>query len=186
MKLNVIIVSTRPTRIGKTVADWFFPYAQSHASGFDEVVLTDLAELDLPLFDEPKHPAMQQYQHDHTKKWSEIVAGSDAFVFVLPEYNFIAPPSFFNALSYLVKEWNYKPAGFVSYGGVSGGLRAVQSAKPVMTTLKMMPLTEQVMIPFVHKQVQDNKLQPNDEMIKSADALLPELAKWAKAMKTMR
>ena len=48
MKLNVIIVSTRPTRIGKTVADWFFPYAQSHASGFDEVVLTDLAELDLP------------------------------------------------------------------------------------------------------------------------------------------
>lgn len=186
MKLNVIIVSTRPGRVGKPVGDWFFAYAQEHLSGFDEVVLTDLAELNLPLYDEPKHPRLQDYQHEHTRNWARIVDGSDAFVFVLPEYNFTAPPSYFNALDYLVKEWACKPAGFVSYGGISGGMRAVQSAKPILTTLKVMPLPEAVVMPMVFGQLQDGKLTPNALMIESADALLAELARWAKALKTLR
>ncbi|MDB6181925.1 NADPH-dependent FMN reductase [Paracoccus fistulariae] len=186
MKLNVIIVSTRPGRIGKAIGDWFFDYARENPSGFDEVILTDLAELNLPVFDEPNHPAKQDYQHDHTKKWAAIVDGSDAFVFVLPEYNFTAPPSYFNALDYLVKEWGYKPAGFVSYGGISGGLRATQSAKPILTTLKVMPLTEQVMMPMVFEHLKDGKLQPTKPMIESADAMLPELSRWAGALKTLR
>lgn len=186
MKLNVIIVSTRPGRIGKPIGDWFFEYAKQNPSGFDEVVLTDLAELNLPLFDEPNHPRMQQYEHDHTKKWSSIVNESDAFVFVLPEYNFTAPPSYFNALDYLVLEWAYKPAGFVSYGGISGGLRATQSAKPILTTLKVMPMIEQVTMPMVFQHLNDGKLTPTKPMIESADAMLPELARWAGALKTLR
>lgn len=186
MKLNVIIVSTRPGRIGKPIGDWFFQYATENPSGFDEVVLTDLADLNLPLYDEPKHPRMQQYEHDHTRKWSSIVDGSDAFVFVLPEYNFTAPPSYFNALDYLVKEWAYKPAGFVSYGGISGGLRATQSAKPILTTLKVMPMIEQVAMPMVFQHLVNGKLEPTMPMIESADALLPELARWAGALKTLR
>lgn len=186
MRLNVIIVSTRPGRVGKPVGDWFFDYARENPSGFDEVVLTDLAELNLPLLDEPKHPKAQDYQHEHTKKWAKIVDESDAFVFVLPEYNFTAPPSYFNALDYLVLEWNCKPAGFVSYGGVSGGIRATQTAKPILTTLKVMPLPEQVMMPMVFDHLKDGKLTPTKPMIESADAMLPELARWAKALKTLR
>jgi NAD(P)H-dependent FMN reductase len=62
--------------------------------------------------------------HEHTKRWSATVAAADAVVFVMPEYNrtFTAPLK--NALDYLYYEWNYKPVGLVSYGGVSGGLRA--------------------------------------------------------------
>lgn len=186
MKLNVIIVSTRPGRVGKPVGDWFFGHAQEHLSGFDEVVLTDLAELDLPLYDEPKHPRLQDYQHAHTKKWAKIVEGSDAFVFVLPEYNFTAPPSYYNALDFLVKEWACKPAAFVSYGGISGGMRAVQSAKPILTTLKVMPIPEAVVMPMVFGNLQNGKLVPNALMIESADVLLAELARWAKALKTLR
>lgn len=186
MRLNVIIVSARPGRVGKPVGDWFFAHAQKHPSGFDEVVLTDLAELNLPLLDEPKHPRMQDYQHEHTKKWAGIVAGSDAFVFVLPEYNFAPPPGYFNALDYLAVEWACKPAGFVSYGGISGGIRAVQSAKTVLTTLKVMPLPEQVMMPMVFQHLKDGRLEPTAPMIESADAMLPELARWAKALKALR
>ena len=63
------------------------------------------------------------------RRWSASVEAADAFVFVTPEYNYGPPPSLLNALNYLYQEWNYKPVAFVSYGGMSGGLRAVQMEK---------------------------------------------------------
>ena len=63
---------------------------------------------------------------------SASVAAADAFVIVTPEYNYGPPPSLINAFDYVYKEWNYKAAGFVSYGGVSGGLRAVQMEKQTL------------------------------------------------------
>lgn len=186
MKLNVIITSTRPGRVGKPVGDWFFDHAKAHPAGFDEVVLTDLAELSLPIYDESKHPSRQDYQHDHTQEWARIVADSDAFVFVLPEYNGFAPPSFFNAVDFLLKEWQYKPAGIVSYGGISGGLRAAQTAKSLLIALKIMPLPEQVVMPMVFDHIKDGKLQPTAPMTQGADAMLPELSRWAGALRTLR
>jgi NAD(P)H-dependent FMN reductase len=82
--------------------------------------------------------------------WSDIVGGSDAFVFVTPEYNYTIPPALVNALDTVYHEWTYKPVGFVSYGGVSGGMRAVQTAKLMVTGFKMMPMVEAVNIPFLH------------------------------------
>src|SRR3954469_13372335 len=98
-KLHVIICSTRPGRVGKAVGDWFGQAATAHA-GFD-VELVDLADMNLPLYDEPRHPRLQQYEHEHTKRWAASVAAADAFVFVTPEYNFGPPPSLVNALNYV-------------------------------------------------------------------------------------
>ncbi|UFN50142.1 NAD(P)H-dependent oxidoreductase [Roseomonas sp. OT10] len=185
LKLNIVIASTRPGRIGPKVADWFDGYARAHG-GFDPV-LVDLATFDLPVYDEPKHPRMQQYQHAHTKAWSESVASADAFVFVTPEYNFFPPPSLVNALNYVYSEWNYKPAGFVSYGGASGGLRSVQAAKLLVTTLKMMPMVEGVMVPMVAKAIgEDGRMQSNPLIDDSATSMLDEMLRWAEALKPMR
>ncbi|RBP77596.1 NAD(P)H-dependent FMN reductase [Rhodobacter sp. 140A] len=186
MKLNVVICSTRPGRNGKPVADWFFAHAAANKGGFDEVVLTDLAEVNLPLLDEPNHPRMKKYTQEHTKRWSAIVEGSDAFVFVIPEYNFTAPPAFVNAVDYLYSEWGYKPAGFVSYGGISGGLRSVQTAKTMLTTLKVMPVPEQVVIPMVFGHLKDGVFEAEKPHLDSADAMIAELAKWAVALKSLR
>ena len=107
--------------------------------------LVDLKDFDLPVFDEPKHPRLHEYEHEHTLQMvARAVAAADAFVFVAPEYNFGPTPALVNALTYLAREWHYKPAGFVSYGGISGGLRGVQGTKPLLTTLKMMPIPEAV------------------------------------------
>jgi len=122
-KLHIIICSTRPGRVGPSVAQWAYDAAVAHG-GF-EPVLVDLASFGLPVFDEPEHPRLGKYQHAHTKAWSASVAAADAFVFVTPEYNFGPPPALVNALNYLSREWQYKPAAFVSYGGHSGGMRAV-------------------------------------------------------------
>jgi NAD(P)H-dependent FMN reductase len=124
----------------KTVepGNWFVENARAH--GKFEVSFVDLKEVNLPPMDEPEHPRFQKYTHDHTKAWSATVAAADAFVFVTPEYNFSTAPALQNALDYVYKEWNYKPVGFVSYGGISGGLRSVQMTKQMVTTLKMVPL----------------------------------------------
>lgn len=185
MKLNVIITSTRPGRNGPSVARWFYEYAAAHSGGF-EVVLTDLAEVNLPILDEPNHPMKQDYTKDHTKNWSKIVAQSDAFVFVMPEYNFTAPPAFINAVDYLYHEWAYKPAGFVSYGGVSGGLRAVQSAKLMLTTLNVMPVPQQVMIPDVFSHISEGVFTPNPHHESGAETMIGALVKWAGALSALR
>jgi NAD(P)H-dependent FMN reductase len=184
LKLHVIVVSTRPQRAGLTVANWFFARAQAH--GKFEVALVDLAEVGLPLLDEPKHPRFQQYEHEHTKRWSASVRSADAFVFVTPEYNYSAPPSLLNAVDYLLAEWAHKPAAFVSYGGVSGGTRAVQMAKQVLTAVNVMPIPQAVSIPFFTKLIaNDGTFTGGETQDKAAVAMLDELHRWAEALKPL-
>lgn len=184
LKLHIIIASTRPGRVGPSVARWFDGFARAHG-GFD-VELLDLADFRLPLYDEPVHPNKAQYEHDHTRRWSRSVAAADAYIFVTPEYNYFPTPALVNALDYVYREWNYKPCGFVSYGGVSGGLRAVQAVKLQVTTLKMMPMMEGVTIPRVASQIKDGVFTSNEHIDRSAKALLDELLRWATALRPMR
>lgn len=185
LKLQTIICSTRPGRVGPAVGRWFHDYAAQH--GKFEAMLIDLADFNLPIYDEAQHPATQVYEHAHTKAWASSVAAADAYVFVTPEYNYGPPPSFVNALNYVYREWNYKPCGFVSYGGVSGGLRAVQLEKQLVTTLKMMPMVEGVMAPMVAQLLDaQGVFQSNSLIDDSATTMLDELHKWAAALKPMR
>jgi len=185
LKLHIIICSTRPGRVGPPVAKWFHELALQHAK-FD-TVLIDLADFHLPVYDEPEHPVRQNYQHAHTKKWAASVNAADAYVFVTPEYNFGPPPSLLNALNYVYKEWNYKPAGMVSYGGVSGGMRSALVEKLTLTTLKVMPMMEAVAIQNVSSLFDDSQnFMPSEQHRNSGITLLNELYKWAEALKTMR
>ena len=182
--LHVVVVSTRPGRGGLAVGKWFEERAREHA-GFD-VTLVDLAEVNLPLLDEPKHPRFQDYTHEHTKKWSAIVSAADAFVFVTPEYNYGMAPTLLNALDFLFREWNYKPAAFVSYGGVSGGTRSQQMAKLVITSLRMMPIPEAVTIPFYERAMKGGVFAGDEIQAKAAKGMLDELLRWTNALRPMR
>lgn len=184
-KLLIVIASTRPGRAGLPIAEWFTARAEAHP-GFD-VDVADLAEIRLPPLDEPSHPRLRAYTQQHTLDWSAIVEPADAFVFVTPEYNFGYPASLKNAIDYLHQEWLYKPVGFVSYGGVAAGTRAVQQLKQVVTTLKMTPLFESVSIPF-HTQLIDDEgtLKPNEPMEQAATAMLDELTRVEAALRPLR
>ena len=185
MKLQAIICSTRPGRVGPSIAEWFDSLANAQGAFTSELV--DLADFNLPVYDEANHPRMQKYEHEHTKAWSASVSKADAYVFVIPEYNFCPPPSFMNALNYIYNEWNYKPCGFVSYGGVSGGLRSAQVAKQLVTTVKMMPMVEGVMVQMPWESLDDQRrFLPAEHHTGSANAMLEEMEKWARALKTIR
>ena len=183
-RLGVVLVSTREGRVGAPIADWFLKKARDHG-GFD-VEAVDLNAVDLPMLSEPNHPRLKKYTQEKTRAWSQTVSALDAFVFVSPEYNFGTPPSLVNALDHLYGEWNYKAAALVTYGGISGGLRAGQMTRQLLTSFKVVPLVEQVTIPFVAQSVADGVFTANETHDKSAQVMLDELVRWTAAVKTLR
>jgi NAD(P)H-dependent FMN reductase len=185
-KLGVVIASVREGRIGLPIAEWFAAIARRHAA-FD-VELIDLKLINLPMLAEPHHPRLQKYQHEPTKRWSATVAAIDAFVIVTPEYNHSAPPALVNALDHVYVEWNYKATGFVSYGGVSGGTRSVQTIKLLVAALKMIPIVEAVNIPFVGQLMDKDSgaFKGGEPHETAATVLLGELKRWTDALRALR
>ena len=156
MKLDVVFASTREGRAGLPIAEWVVAEARAH--GKFEPELVDLRTVNLPLFDEPKHPRFRQYERAHTKAWSAIVEAADA----------------------------YKPAGIVSYGGISGGTRSAQMTKTMLTSVKVMPLPEGVSIPFFMKMISDGRFVPGELQQKAVGPMLNELSRWAEALAPLR
>ena len=184
MKLTVVLASVREGRAGEAIAAWFVERAKQH--GTFDVEVADLKALNLPIMNEPQHPRLKKYVHESTKRWSEIVGAADAFVFVTPEYNYTIPPALVNALDTVYHEWTYKPVAFVSYGGVSGGMRAVQTGKLMVTGFKMMPMVEAVNIPFYTQLMENGVFKSNELHDKAVPVMLDELLRWASALKPLR
>lgn len=186
--LQVVVGSTRPGRVALPVAQWVHERAAAHGGFTAELI--DLAEVGLPLFDEPYHPRLRRYVHDHTKRWSATVERADAFVFVHPEYNHSMTAVLKNAIDYLHQEWAYKPVGLVGYGGVAAGARAMQALKPVCSVLKLVPLAETVPIPFVTQFItgegDDRRFEPNTEVEAGAQKMLDELVRWVPTLRPLR
>jgi NAD(P)H-dependent FMN reductase len=184
-KLKIITSTVREGRKGRIIADWITAVAKE--SGHFEAELLDIAEIDLPLMTEPNHPRLQKYKYEYTKKWSASIAAADAFIIVLSEYNFSFPAPIKNAIDYLFHEWRNKPVGFVSYGGMSGGMRAAQAFKQVVTALNMMPLSESVAITaFTDHINEQQKFVATESLDKAAKTMLRELEKWSTALKVLR
>ncbi|MWD28891.1 NADPH-dependent FMN reductase [Aquicoccus sp. SCR17] len=184
LKLKIVVGSTRPGRVAPVIAGWVADFSRQN-SGFD-VEIADLADLDLPLYDEPKHPKSGEYAHEHTRRWAAIAGEADALIFVTPEYDSFPPAALINAIQYLVLEWDKKPAAIVSYGGVSGGLRAGQALRQLLSSVGMVPIPQGVPIPFFPQFVEDGALTPNQPMTDGAKAMLAELEVLASGLKSLR
>ncbi len=182
--LKIILASTREGRKGPAVANWITGVAK--ADNRFATQLVDLAEVNLPFLDEPNHPRLRKYTHEHTKAWSAVVDRADAFIFVMPEYNYGYSAPLKNAIDYVFWEWHHKPVGLVSYGGVSGGLRATQLLKPVLTAVQL-TVAGEVPIPFFRNFIgEDGVFKPNEVLQKAAQRMLDGIAKWAEVLGPMR
>ena len=117
--------------------------------------------------DEPNHPRLRNYIHDHTIRWSQVVDAADAIVWVMPEYNhtFTAPVK--NAIDYLHAEWAGKATAMVTYGGVSAGTRAGAALRVPLVAVGAVPVPGAVHIPFV-SQFMDNGTFVADQGVTSA------------------
>lgn len=177
--IQIIVGSVRPGRIGLPIAEWLMGIAATRQDATFELV--DLKDMALPLMDEPRHPRLGQYEHDHTKHWSATVSRADGYVFVTPEYNHSFPASLKNAIDFLHNEWMYKPVSFVSYGGIAAGTRAVQHLKTVLAAFQMVSVLEGVNIPMVLSLFDpERKFKPGPEIEAAARLMLERTVFWAR------
>jgi NAD(P)H-dependent FMN reductase len=173
--LHVILASTRPVSNGRPVGEWFAALAAAY--GFD-ITLVDLAEIGLPLLDEPEMASTGDYRHQHTKQWSALIGRADAVVWVMPMYNGGFGAAQKNAIDFLYREWRGKPVGLVSYsGGSSGGRPAAEMLTPILTRIGMRPTASGVAIANVGGHVdEERRFEPTAQHAHEAEVLLDELA----------
>ncbi|OCC09044.1 bifunctional NAD(P)H-dependent oxidoreductase/GNAT family N-acetyltransferase [Streptomyces sp. PTY087I2] len=186
LRVLVLVCSTRPNALGPAVGQWLTDTLAPSAELLDaDLVPLSIGDLGLPFLDEEEHPSTGVHQHEHTRRWSRIVDEADGFVFVTPEYNYGMPATLKNALDYLSPEWAWKPAGFVSYGHTSAGTRAVQHAKQVVTTLRLVPLGATVAL-RIADVMHENRVAPEARHAEAAEGMLAELVRVARALTPMR
>lgn len=185
-RVLVLVCSTRPGALGPAVGSWLTETIAPRAGELGvELVTLGIDDLGLPFLDEEEHPSTGIYRHEHTRRWSAIADAADGFLVVTPEYNYGMPATLKNALDYLGREWAWKPVGFVSYGHTSAGTRAVQHAKQVVTTLRLVPLGATVAL-RIADSVQDGRVRPDAALTGAAVGVLDELVSVAHALRPLR
>lgn len=173
-KIGIIVGSVRNERVGISVAQHVHKLA-SVSKNFT-YQLIDLKEINLPMLDEP-YPAVQNnYQYEHTKKWSKLITEFDGFVFVTPEYNHGYPAALKNAIDYLYAEWHNKPLAFIGYGYSASGARSIEQLRQVASYVQLKALWNDVVI-NLGLYVKDGKLQPDERLDQQISALLESLEK---------
>ncbi|MXQ75514.1 NADPH-dependent FMN reductase [Rhodococcus rhodochrous] len=172
IRLEVVVASVRAGRIAPVVADWFAATARQHTE-FDVGVL-DLAETPLPQ-DLSGGPVAD----DFTRR----IGAADAFVMVTSEYNHGYPAALKTAIDTVKREWRTKPVGFVSYGGLSGGLRAVEQLRQVVVEVHMVPVRQSVSFHRVKHAFAADGTTTDEAAIDGAERMLDQLAWWARTVR---
>lgn len=182
-RIAIIVGSTRPGRVGESVARWVHEKARARSDAHYELV--DIEDFDLPLLDEPIPPSQGRYSKPHTKRWAEAIGSFDGFVFVTPEYNHGINGALKNAIDFLYAEWNNKAAGFVSYGS-AGGVRAVEHLRLVMAELQVADVRAQVALSLFTDFENYTTFKPGPHHEGTLKAMLDQLNAWTVAMKSVR
>ena len=172
IRLAVVVASVRAGRIAPTVADWFVSTARRRGE-FDIDVL-DLAEIPLPQ-DLSGGPGAEAF--------TRRIGAADAFVMVTSEYNHGYPAALKTAIDTVKHEWRTKPVGFVSYGGLSGGLRAVEQLRQVVVEVHMVPVRQSVSFHRVKHAFAADGTTSDEAAIDGAERMLDQLAWWARTVR---
>lgn len=183
LKIAVIIGSTRPGRVGESVAKWVYDLVQKRTDA--EFELVDIKEFNLPLLDEAVPPSQGQYLKEHSKVWAAKVDSFDGFVVVTPEYNHGICGALKNAIDFVYREWNNKAAGFVGYGS-AGGVRAVEHLRLVMAEVQVATVRNQVALSLFTDFENYTKFQPDPRHEKSVCQMVDQLLAWSGALKALR
>jgi NAD(P)H-dependent FMN reductase len=142
----------------------------------------------MPFFDEVASSAWAPSKNEVAQRWQKKVAEFDGFIFTAAEYNHAPTGVLKNAIDYASKEWNKKPAGFIGYGAV-GGARAIEQLRQIVVELQMAPVKSAVHIAwsdYLAVKQGEKKLEEIEHLNQAAQALVNDVAWWAKALKKAR
>jgi NAD(P)H-dependent FMN reductase len=178
LKLAIIIGSTRQGRFAPTVANWIA--GQAIQRNDMQVNLIDLAEARLP-------DVLSREPSPEVAAITPQLEEADAFVVVTPEYNHSFPAPLKTAIDWHFTAWRAKPVAFVSYGGISGGLRAVEQLRQVFAELHAVTVRDTVSFHGAWVQFDsDGRPKEPDRYEKTAKTMLDQLAWWGISLRDAR
>ena len=185
LRVAVVVGSVRDGRQGRLVTDWFLDAAAAHDGLEWDVV--DLADVDLPLVMPNWGGAPSPRAAAALADVSPRLAAADAFVIVVPEYNHSFPAALKNLIDWHHGQWHAKPVGFVSYGGLGGGLRAVEQLRLVFAELHAMTVRDSVSLHGPWSGLGPDG-RPRDAAVceGAAKGMLGQLSWWGRALRTAR
>ncbi len=175
LKLAVITGSVRDGRFGPTVTEWFATEARNH-DGY-EVNVIDLAEYDFPI---------DMSRNESVNSFADQIDAADAVVVITQEYNHSFGGTLKVAVDALRDEWKGKPVGFVAYGGMSGGLRAVEALRIVFAELHATTIRETVAFPLYYENWSENGPKDAEATSAAAKLMLDNLEWWGVGLREMR
>ena len=178
LKLALILGSSREGRFGDRVARW----VQNELSALPEWQLDfiDPATLDLPAHHERSDSAAVLALGDRLQT-------ADAFIVITPEYNHGYPAVLKHLIDSVYAPWAAKPVGFISYGGVSGGARAVEQLRQVFAELHATTVRDSVSFNNVWDQFSaEGRLWAPEQARRSLATLLERLRWWGHALREAR
>lgn len=190
IRLGIIVASVREGRVAPVVANWFTETVRRRSvsdgaevgtagfgnAGFD-VDIIDLAETPLP---------QELSGGPDVEAFTRRIEAAEAFVVITSEYNHGYPAALKTAIDSVKHEWRAKPVGFVSYGGLSGGLRAVEQLRQVVVEVHMVPVRESVSVHRVKHAFAADGTTSDGAAIDSAARMLDQLAWWATTIRAGR
>lgn len=186
-KIQVILSSIRQDRSGQVVADWAMSELAKRQDA--EFELVDLKDYPMPLFDQATPPSVMEgkpYDIEEVKAWTEKVGEADGYIIITPEYNHSYPSALKNAIDYVYQQWNNKSVGFISYGSIAGGSRAVEHLRQVAAELQMADVRTAVHIPNIWAAF-NQEGQLNDPSIgQPLETLTDQVVTWATALMSIR
>ncbi|MFD3648628.1 NADPH-dependent FMN reductase [Streptomyces cyaneofuscatus] len=182
LKVAVILGSNREGRFGPVIADWFLGRAARYDGIETELIDVVTARLPTALSFTPTSEEAAR-----VAAVSARLAAADAFVVLTPEYNHSFPAPLKNLIDWHRAEWQAKPVAFVSYGGRSGGLRAVEQLRQVFAEMHTVTVRDTVSFHNAGALFDDegNHRDPAD-VDAAAKALLDQLAWWGNALRDAR
>ncbi|MFC5745357.1 NADPH-dependent FMN reductase [Actinomadura rugatobispora] len=185
IRLAVIVGSTRDGRFATTVATWFSGEVGLHLKA--EVDVIDLAEVPLPVVMQAAPVNTGVYESAEVRALAARIEAADAFVVITAEYNHSFPASLKLAVDSVHLEWRGKPVAFVSYGGLSGGLRAVEHLRQVFAELRAVTVRNTVSFHMMFEQFDEHGRPRQAAQVSTATAtMLAELEWWARALRRAR
>jgi NAD(P)H-dependent FMN reductase len=178
IELTLIYGSTREGRFCDVVARWAAAEIADHADFSLRSV--DPATMELPA----RH---QKTGNGALRALESHLARADAFVVVTPEYNHGYPAALKFLIDSFSAPWRAKPVAFVSYGGISGGLRAVEQLRLVFAELHAVAIRDSVSFANARSRFDaDGRLIDPDAPRQAMATMLRQLRWWALALRAAR
>ncbi len=185
LKILIILGSSREGRRGDKVSESVMEIVSKINNAEFEFI--DLRNWKLPFYNLPGYPSDKPgvYGSKIQEKWAKKIDSADGFIFITPEYNHGYSAVLKNAIDFLWYEWNHKPAAFISYGNVTGGVRAVEQLRQVLVEVETVTIRESVIIPRIKDAVKNGELDSAD-FKRHVTETTERLLIWAKHLKEAR